>query len=97
MLPGQPALLFVGDNAINGGDGQPFGDGLRCAGGNVVRLGVQVPDGGGDASWGPGLGGSGGWQSGDTRRFQAWYRDPVGGPCGTGFSLTNGIEVLFAD
>jgi len=95
LLSFQPALLFVGLNAINNGNGLVFGDGLRCAGGSVVRLGIQAPDSSGDASWGPGLGGMGGWGAGDTRRFQAWYRDP-GGPCGTGFNLTNGLEVVFS-
>jgi hypothetical protein len=95
LLPAQPALLFVGDNAINGGNGLAFGDGLRCAGLNVVRLGVMNPDANGDASWGPGLGAMGGWTAGDTRRFQVWYRDPIGSPCGTGFNLSHGLEIAF--
>jgi len=96
LLPGQPALLFVGLNAVNNGNGVVFGDGLRCAGGGVVRLGVRQPDAGGGASWGPGLGAQGGWQAGDTRRLQIWYRDPSGGPCGTGFNLSPGHELVFA-
>lgn len=94
LLPSQSALLFAGLNAVNGGNGAVFGDGLRCAGGSVVRLGVVSPDLNGAASWGPGLGAAGGWGAGDTRRFQAWYRDP-GGPCGAGFNLTNGWEIAF--
>jgi hypothetical protein len=95
LLPAQPALLFVGENAVNGGNGIAFGDGLRCAGLNVVRLGVMLPDAAGAASWGPGLGALGGWSSGDTRYFQAWYRDPIGSPCGAGFNLSNGMEEIF--
>lgn len=95
LIPSQPALLFAGTTAINGGDGIHFGDGLRCAGGTVVRLGVQVPNAAGVATWGMGLGASGGWSSGDTRMFQAWYRDPNGGFCGSGFNLTNGSQVTF--
>jgi Lectin C-type domain len=95
LLPSQPALLFGGMNAVNGGAGILFGDGLRCAGGSIVRLGVRVPDAGGAASWGPALGTSGGWASGDTRRFQVWYRDPVGSPCGAGFNLSHGVELVF--
>ena len=26
---------------------------------------------------------------------QLWYRDPTSGPCGTGFNLTNGLEVTW--
>jgi hypothetical protein len=95
MLPSQPALLFVGNNTLNGGNGVTFGDGLRCAGGSVVRLGVQFPDAGGGASWGPGLGATGGWGSGDGRTFQGWYRDPSGSPCTSGFNLTSAVRVVF--
>ncbi|MDP6538708.1 MAG: plastocyanin/azurin family copper-binding protein [Planctomycetota bacterium] len=95
LLFSQPALLFSGNNAINGGNGVTFGDGLRCAGQNVRRLGVAVPDSLGRAQWGPGLGAGGGWSSGDTRNFQGWYRDPQFSPCGSGFNLTNGVAVTF--
>ena len=94
LIPNQPALLFAGDNAVAGGNGVTFGDGLRCAGGNVRRLGVRVPNVNGDASWGPGFA-SPNWMAGDTRRFQVWYRNPAGGPCATTFNLTHGVEVVF--
>ncbi|MAF64816.1 MAG: hypothetical protein CMJ84_04060 [Planctomycetes bacterium] len=95
ILPFQPALLFCGENAVNNGDGVVFGDGLRCAGGTVKRLGVQNGDATGDAAWGPGLANQGGWQPGDTKRFQIWYRDPGASPCGSGFNLSHGLEVAF--
>jgi hypothetical protein len=95
LVPTQPALLFSGLNAVNGGAGVVFGDGLRCAGGSVQRLGVQNSDSAGGATWGPGLAPNGGWVAGDTRRFQAWYRDPVGSPCGYTFNLSHGVEVTF--
>ena len=94
LIPSQPALLFVADNAVNAGSGVTFGDGLRCAGGNVRRLGVKSPDSNGAATWGPGLNALGGWSAGQTQRFQAWYRDPSG-PCATGFNLSHGVEVTF--
>jgi plastocyanin len=96
LIPSQPALLFAGTTSLNGGNGVHFGDGLRCAGGTVVRLGVRVPDTAGVANWGAGLGATGGWSSGDTRMFQVWYRDPSGGWCGSGFNLTTGNQVTFA-
>jgi len=94
LLPGQPSLAFDGDNAINGGNGIPFGDGLRCAGQNVVRLGVRVADANGDASWGPTYANDN-WSNGDTKHYQLWYRDPVG-PCGGGFNLSNRLSLTFA-
>jgi hypothetical protein len=75
--------------------GLSFGDGLRCAGGSVKRLGVRVPDAAGTAHWGPGLAALGQWGPGDVRFFQGWYRDPVGSSCGTNFNLSNGVEVSF--
>lgn len=95
LLPGRPALLFVGTQALVGGSGLAFGDGLRAAGGSVERLGVRVPDPGGNATWGPGLRSIGAWSAGDVRFFQVWYRDPVGSPCGSGFNLSGGLEVHF--
>lgn len=95
LRPGQPALAFSANNAVNGGLGTTFGDGLRCAGGAIRRLGVKTPNAQGSVTFGPGLGAAGGWSAGDTRRMQLWYRDPVIGPCGSGFNLSNGVEVLF--
>ncbi len=95
LRPGQPALAFSANNAVNGGFGTVFGDGLRCAGGGIRRLGVKTPNAQGSVVFGPGLGAAGGWSAGDTRRMQLWYRDPVVGPCGSGFNLSNGVEVLF--
>jgi hypothetical protein len=96
LKPGQPALLFAGFNAVNGGVGTVFGDGLRCAGGGLARLGVQAADATGSATWATGLVAANGWQAGATRRFQAWYRDPSGSPCGSQFNLSQGLEISFS-
>ena len=95
LLPGKWALLFAGDNAVNGGSGNFFGDGLRCAGGSIRRMGVRVPDANGGASWGSGLASNYGFVAGETKRFQIWYRDISGSPCGTDFNLSNGLEVIW--
>ena len=90
----QPALLFAGEERVRGGDGLPFGDGLRCAGAGLIRLETQAASQSGWAGFGPGLGGTGEWGAGDVRRFQVWYRDPSSG-CGAGFNLSNGVELEF--
>ncbi|MCB9915940.1 MAG: hypothetical protein H6828_12490 [Planctomycetes bacterium] len=95
LLPNQPVLLFSGSLANNGGNGVLFGDGLRCAGGAVLRHGVQSPNASGQASWPTGLAGAHAWGVGTTRYFQGWYRDPVGSPCGASFNLTQGLQVTF--
>lgn len=89
----QPALLFYGTAWINGGDGVPFGDGLRCVGGQLVRLGIESADAAGEAAWGPGLAAQEGWAANDHYAFQVWYRDQSG-PCQTGFNLTNALDVI---
>lgn len=94
LPPTQPALLFVGTDALGGGAGVPFRDGLRCAGGAVLRLGVSTSTAGGLAFWGPGLAPVGGWNPGATREFQAWYRDPAG-PCSSGSNLTHAVRATF--
>ncbi|MDP6539957.1 MAG: L-type lectin-domain containing protein [Planctomycetota bacterium] len=92
-LPGQPGLFFQGNNAINGGAGVVFGDGLRCSGGTVIRLQMVVPDASGGAQTTVAIAAAGGVSAGDTRTYQYWYRDPSGSPCGAGFNLTNGYSV----
>ena len=94
-LAGLPALLFSGTAAAGGGSGVVLGDGLLCAGGAITRLDVMISDAGGALSWGPGLAASGGWGAGDQRFLQVWYRDPVGGPCGSDFNLSHALDVTF--
>ncbi|MCP3916421.1 MAG: hypothetical protein GY711_12760 [bacterium] len=90
--PNQFGLFFVGDTSLSG---TPFGDGLRCAGGNIVRLSLQLSDGAGNMSFGPGLGAIGGWGMGETLPFQVFYRDLLSSPCSTGFNASNGMMVTF--
>lgn len=93
--PSQPGLFFQGNNAINGGDGSSFGDGIRCAGGNVQRLQVLIANGSGEATSTTSIATQGGVGVGDTRRYQWWYRDPVLSPCGNFFNFSNGLEVTW--
>jgi uncharacterized membrane protein len=95
LVPNQPGLYFQGVNAINGGNGNIFGDGLRCAGGSVVRLQVRTANAGGSSSTSNDIATKGGVSSGDVRRYQLWYRDPMSSPCGSGFNLTNGVEITW--
>ena len=89
----QTALLFAGTQALSGGNGFAFGDGLLCAGGQIARLGAVQTEACGFASWTGVLTGLG-LAAGDTRYFQVWYRDP-GGPCGSGYNTSNALAVTF--
>lgn len=86
---GVPALLFCGTGST--GTGLLFGDGLRCVGGSLTRLGVRFADGAGGASW-TGVLGSTGAAPGERRTFQVWYRDSAG-PCGAGFNASSGLDL----
>jgi hypothetical protein len=33
---------------------------------------------------------------GDVKRYQIWYRDPQGSPCGAQFNLSNGMEIVWS-
>lgn len=95
IVPGQPSLFLQGTTAVSGGSGLAFGDGLRCAGGSVVRLQVAMAGETGTASTTAILSSVGNVAPGSTRFYQAWYRDPVSGPCGTGRNLTNGLRIVW--
>jgi hypothetical protein len=91
LQPNQPGLWFQANNAVNGGLGNAFGDGLRCAGGQIVRLGIVLSSAAGGSTSPAGIGS--GLSAGDTKRYQLWYRNPGGSPCGTAFNLSNGYEI----
>ena len=95
LVPSQPGLYFQGNNAIADGAGVPFGDGLRCAGGGVIRLQVRFADAAGTSNTNLDIGAQGLVAPGDTKRYQLWYRDPITTPCGASFNLSNGFEVVW--
>ena len=77
----------------------PFGDGQRCVGGSVCRLGIMSSGAGGTFSAGPGLVAASLSTTcpifaGSTYHYQGWYRNP-GGPCATGHNLSNAVSVTF--
>jgi hypothetical protein len=96
-LTSGPGLFFQGNNAVNSGNGNSFGDGLRCAGFNVVRLEVQFSNAanGFTADSTISISTRGGVSVGQTKRYQFWYRDSGGSPCHSQFNLTNGYEITW--
>ena len=93
--PNQAGLYYQGDNALNGGNGIVFGDGLRCAGGNVRRIQTVQASAGGVSSTSVNVAVQGAVSPGDVRVYQLWYRNPVGSPCGTTFNFTNAMRVTW--
>ena len=85
---GEIGLYFQGNNAVNGGAGVPFGDGLRCAGFEARRLELQTSAGGASATAGS-IVTRGLVNAGDTKYYQLWYRD------GSGVNTSNGLEITW--
>jgi hypothetical protein len=98
-MPNSAALYFQGTAQIAGGLGVTFGDGLRCAGGTIVRLGAETNVAG--ASQYP----SGNDQpisvrgqiplAGSVRTYQAWYRNAASYCTPSTFNLTNGLQLAW--
>lgn len=99
MPIGVPCLFFQGTSAVNGGAGVVLGDGLRCAGGSVARLGVHLATDHYD--WYPHVGDAsisvqGAIAAPGTERFyQVWYRDPGAHCTPAVFNTTNAVRVLW--
>lgn len=91
----QPALYFQGTSS---GAAVPFGDGLRCTGGGLVRLGTKFNAAGASSYPGVGdpaisvrgqVGAPGLWH------YQAYYRDPAAFCTPAAFNLTNALSIVF--
>lgn len=96
-MPNGPALVFSGSARANGGLGAPFGDGLRCANGTVVRIAQRVSASGflryplgaepTLATFGATAGGS--------LHYQVWYRDAAAWCSAATWNLTNGLTLAW--
>lgn len=94
-----PGLFFQGSAQVAGGTGAAFGNGLLCAGGTIIRLGVGFPSGG-TASYPGGLTPGpihvrGATSAGDVRHYQAWYRDGAVFCTSATFNFTQGVSVTW--
>lgn len=94
LLPTTPGMFFFGNTPAAGGDGIPFGNGLRCIL-TGTRLAKQTGGGNYPQPGSPPLSVLLGIQAGTTNLFQFWYRNP-NGPCpGLGVNTTNGLKVTW--
>jgi hypothetical protein len=97
LPPSTTVLFYQGTARVNAGNGAVFGDGLRCAGGTVKRLGTQHASNG--IALHPHANGISISQAGatgvGTYQYQAWVRDPAAFCTSATYNLTNGLEVLW--
>lgn len=93
LPPGTIGIHYVG-NAATGG--VPFGNGVNCVTGSVLRFGVSTSDLLGGQAYQVDFDTYPGNQmsaDGTPWYFQFWYRNPAGG--GAGFNTSNGVAVSF--
>ena len=94
-MTGLVAVFFQGNGVVS----FTYGDGHRCMGGQLLRIGKKSIVGG-NASYPVGadplisIKGNIPPAGNVVRYYQTVYRN-VGGPCGSGFNITNGISVVW--
>lgn len=101
--PSTFGVLISGPNELGGSNGIPAFDGLRCVGGGILRQGTRGIGASGTNGnpWGFGAGPPGGliaqagYQAGQRRSFQVFYRTMPTTACGSGQNTTNAIRVDF--
>jgi YVTN family beta-propeller protein len=98
-VPNSSVLFFQGTALQSGGQGAAFGDGLRCAGGTIVRLKTRSASNGtaqypvsGDLR----IAQQGQVTSAGVRTYQAWYRNAANFCSASTFNLTNGWRTVWA-
>jgi len=98
LMPNSSVLYFQGSTAVGGGAGSVFGDGLRCAGGSIIRLGSKTNVLGtssypvaGDLT----ISVRGACSAGNVRIYQAWYRNAAAFCTVSTFNLTNAVSVTW--
>ena len=95
QVPLKPGVFFQGVTTQGGGNGVAWGDGLLCAGGNLIRLETVLSDAAGFSETSVDIVQQGAVSVGTTRVYQHVYRDPQGSPCGGGFNSTGAILVVW--
>src|SRR4029079_14912701 len=97
-MPNSSALYFQGTMQIASGAGAAFGDGLRCAGGTVIRLGTKT-NVAGSSSYPSGstpISVKGADSAGNVRQYQCWYRTRAAFCTPSTFNLRTAFQLPWA-
>jgi hypothetical protein len=93
-MPNSSCLYFQGTTQISA----QFGDGLRCAGGSVIRLGTKTNVSGASqypAAGDPSVSVRGAVTSPGVRNYQVWYRNAAAFCTPSTFNLSNGVSITW--
>jgi DNA-binding beta-propeller fold protein YncE len=97
-MPNSSALYLQGTAQVSSGAGVTFGDGLRCAGGSIIRLGAKMNVAGESRYPAPGdppVSQRGLVTAPGDRFYQVWYRNAAAFCTAATFNLTNGARVTW--
>jgi hypothetical protein len=97
-MPNSSALYFQGTSQTASGLGLVFGDGLRCAGGSVIRLGTKTNVAGSSqypTAGNPLISVKGANVAGNVRTYQVWYRNAAAYCNPETFNLSNGLQATW--
>jgi hypothetical protein len=98
-MPDGGTLYFQGTATLTSGAGVVLGDGLLCAGGTIIRLGVHINVGGTSqfpTAGDPSIAAAGLIGTPGPRLYQSWYRDSVPFCTGATNNLSNGWLTVWA-
>lgn len=98
MPPTSTCLYFQGTIEQHEGNGTQFGDGLRCAGGTITRLGAKGNVAGASqypSTGDPSVSVHGAVLAGQARTYQVWYRNVANFCTSATFNLTNGYHIVW--
>lgn len=95
-----PGLFFQATTLTGSGTGTPFGDGLLCLTGAILRMGVVFPTAGvamypGGLTPQPIHVAGGPLNAGDVRHYQCWYRDAIAFCSSSTFNLTQALTLTW--
>lgn len=93
-----PGLILRGANQLNGGLGNPAGNGLLCTGCLCARSQIQFTSPEGETTFSEYQGapfGASSYGAGLPANYQFWYRDPANTCSGAGFNLSNAWTVTW--
>ena len=97
-MPNSNALYFQGTTQLGGGAGVLFGDGLRCVGGSVIRLGTKT-NVAGQSRYPVGadlpVSVRGAIAAPGVRNYQVWYRNAAAFCTASTFNLSNGFSIVW--
>ena len=91
-------LYFQGTTEQNAGLGAVFGDGLRCAGGSILRLGTKTNVAGASTypvGADPSVSVRGLIVAPGVRTYQVWYRNAAAFCTSDTFNLSNGLSITW--